>query len=119
MPANKKVWTKGNVLKLVKYVKLGELFRLLMCYITEKKDATVITQVKDEVSLEQEDTAYTAQKVLNRIDTLLSWKTIDLLSRYKDNNQDELIQMEYFHHITNHVTRQNWNIGHANLNPGG
>ena len=28
VPANKKVWTKGNVLKLVKYVKLGEVFIL-------------------------------------------------------------------------------------------
>ena len=25
VPANKKVWTKGNVLKLVEYVKLGEV----------------------------------------------------------------------------------------------
>ena len=52
VPANKKVCTKGNVLKLVKYVKLGELFRLRACYMTAKKDATVIARVKYEVSLE-------------------------------------------------------------------
>ena len=43
VPENKKVWTKGNVLKLVKYVKLGEVFRLRACYMTAKKDTTVIT----------------------------------------------------------------------------
>ena len=43
VPANKKVWTKVNVLKLVKYVKLGEVFILRACYMTAKKDANVIT----------------------------------------------------------------------------
>ena len=26
--------------------------------------------------------------------------------------------MEYFHHITDHVSRQHWHIGHANVKPG-
>jgi len=26
--------------------------------------------------------------------------------------------MEYFHHITNHVSRQHWHIRHANVKPG-
>ena len=73
--------------------------------MTSKKDATVINRFKYEVSLDREDTAYTAHQVLNRIYTLCSWKPIDLLSRYKENKQDELIQMEYFHHITNHVSQ--------------
>ena len=119
-PANKKVWTKCNVLKLVKYVKVGEVFRLQAFYMTAKKEATVITRgVKDEVSFEQEqDTTHTAQQGLNRIDTLCTWKPIDVLSRYRENKQDELIQMEYFHHITNRVAHQHWDIRHANVKPG-
>ena len=78
VPGKKKVWTKGNVLKLVKYVKLGEIFRLRACYMTADKYATVITRVKYEVSLEREDTAG-----LNRIDTLCLWNPTDLLSQYK------------------------------------
>ena len=49
---------------------------------------------------------------------MCSWKPTDLLSRYKENKQDELIQREYFHHITNYVSRQHWKIGHANVKPG-
>ena len=51
------------------------------------------------------------------IDMLCSWNPIDLLSIYKENKQDDLIQMEYFHHITNHVSRQHWHIRHANMKP--
>ena len=97
----------------MKYVKLCEVFRLQVCYTTANKYATVITRVKDEVSLDQEDTAG-----LNSIDMLWSWNPTDLLSRYKENKQDELIQREYFHHIMNHVSRQNWQIGNANVKPG-
>ena len=86
--------------------------------MTAKKDATVITQVKDDVSLQLEDTTYTPQQGLNRIDKSCSWKPIYLLSRYKDNKQDDLIQIEYFHHITNNMSRQHWHIGHANVKPG-
>ena len=49
---------------------------------------------------------------------MCSWNPTYLLIRYKENKQDELIQREYFHHITNHVSRQNWQIGDANVKPG-
>ena len=47
-----------------------------------------------------------------------SWKPTDMLSIYKENKQDELIQREYFHLITNHVSHQHWQIGNSNVKPG-
>ena len=45
---NEKVWTKVNVLRLTKFVKLDDVFKLRACYLTAKADPSVITRVEEE-----------------------------------------------------------------------
>ena len=110
-PADEKVWTKQNVLRLAKFVKLDDVFKLRGCFLTANIDPSVIVRVEEEsTSTTEEQTRNTAP-----IDDFCSWKPKHLLTKYKGDTEDKKVQKEFFHHITNHVSKQNWRIGHADV----
>jgi hypothetical protein len=97
---NKRVWTKQNVFNLVKFVKLDDVFKLRGCFLTANIDPSVIIRVEEELSEEQIDST--------PVDNFCSWKPSHLLTKYKKHSADKNVQKEFFHHITNYVSKKNW-----------
>jgi len=106
-----RVWTKANVLELSKFVELDDVYKLRACYFTAKKDPSVITRTREEISTRPvpEDEGNQA------IDEYFSWRPKELMQLYledKDQNngkRDLDLQMKVWNHITNFVAQQHWN----------
>ena len=87
-PADEKVWTKQNVLRLAKFVKLDDVFKLRGCFLTANIDPSVIVRVEEEsTSTTEEQTRNTAP-----IDDFCSWKPKHLLTKYKGDTEDKKVQ---------------------------
>ena len=109
--AGKPLFTSTDILKLTKYVKLNEVFKLRACYKTAKVDESVITRVTEELNNGK------VQEDKSAIDQFFSWKPLKLIDKYRQNRNDKNTQLEYFHHITNHVSRLNWQVGYDHVQP--
>ena len=110
---NEKVWTKVNVVRLAKYVKMDDVFKLRACYFAAKRDASVIIRESEETTTE--DTSDVSNQA--NITDLFSWRPDKMLAEYKANRTDPSVQQKFFHHITDKVAEANWNIEHADVSP--
>ncbi|KAI2510833.1 hypothetical protein MHU86_3619 [Fragilaria crotonensis] len=117
------IWTKGNVLQLVKYVPIGDVGKLRSSYLAAKIDPsvfvydddmlTVQSRKDEEVSLtvpncpavEEEQEYPQEQHQQSKIDLVCSWRPRDLLTKYTSSRHNAENQKAYFHHITNFVAR--------------
>jgi len=118
------VWTKSNVLQLVKYVKLDDIYKMRACYFASKTDPQVLCLLEDEVSAstpaknleaEDDDVSVAApdsagkMKKQQKIDCFVSTFPHRLLKAYRDNRNSKVAQNKLFHHLTNKAAQAEYN----------
>ena len=113
----KPIWTTSHVLRLVKYVPLGDVGKLRACYLAAKRDPSVF--VFDDRSSSSccpprqvGNTSFNAQCLpeqherKSKIDMICSWRPDAIIKKYKEDRTDKGNQLMFFHHITNFVATQ-------------
>jgi len=121
--SERSVSSKENVLQLVKYVKLNEIYKLRACYFASKKDQQVLCMLEDEVSgptpatyVERDDEeSVTGQdsgakpKKQQKIDCFVATLPKCLLKAYCDNCHSKIAQNKLFYHLTNKAAQEEYN----------
>jgi hypothetical protein len=107
------VWTTQNVLRLVKCVPLADVGKLRCCYLAAKRDPSVfvIDNGGARVCSPPLDSSRNTNQTSNdegqsSLDTIISWKPVAIIEKYKEARTDRTNQVTFFHHITNFVARQ-------------
>lgn len=100
-----RVWTKENVLALVKFAPLDSVSKLRTCYLAAKRDPSVF--VEDDRAAHVNPPA----TILNQNAGMAwaTWRPEALMASYKENRSDTNLQTSTLHHITNFVARNHWN----------
>jgi hypothetical protein len=80
-----------------------------------KNDPSVIVTVTEEVGENNHAPISESDNQHKMDDYLLSWKPTNLLNEYKLKRCSEHMQNRFFNHITNHVSKANWE--HVNIKP--
>ena len=110
-PTDAPVWTKANVLRLVKYVPLKDVFKLRGCHLAVKRDPSVMIggsdDVEDDNSLDAASTEATAH-CQEKVDSFCSWKPVELIDEYKKDRSNPSVQAKLLTHVTKFVSRQHW-----------
>lgn len=118
------IWTKSNVLELVKYAPLGDIGKLRSSYLASKIDPSVFVYDDKNMltsdaattltanSIGHEDELPTSGPATNQdirsqqqptIDNLCSWKPHAILEKYTVSRHDVRSQNVFLNHITNFV----------------
>ena len=110
----KPVWTTMNVLRLGKYVPLGDVGKLRCCYLAAKRDPSVfvfddcnnMNQTRNDSARCLTTQQTQQQERQSQIDMIFSWRPVALVEKYKEAQYDKGNQLMLFHHITNFVATQ-------------
>ena len=102
-PPNEKVWTKENVLCLVKFFNLDDVFKIICYFLTATIDPSFIFRAEEESSNSTEANIDSTQ-----MDVFCTWKPSHLSTKYVNHSCNKKVQKEIFQHITNCVSKQNW-----------
>ena len=107
----KPIWTKLNILRLVKYVSLDEVLKLRGCYLAAKRDPSVIVFDDKQVTAGggiEEPSGKELEHGQQKIDQFCTWQPKDLVDDYKRAPESKEIQKKFLDHITNHVADAHW-----------
>jgi hypothetical protein len=107
------VWVPKNVIQLTRFVKLEYVYKLRACYFVSQKDPLVLCLQQEEVGSEatlddsteqeqdeQEDKGGDSLRQ-KKIDKFVSVFPVELVSKYRENRNDEKVQQELFNHLSN------------------
>ena len=101
-------------MRLAKYVKLDDVFKIRACYFAVKTDASMI------IRIDEESTVGDMTNVRNEVTTLGEFfcgtQTIWLQNIKHTEQMKKYIKIT-FYHITDNVSEANWNIEHKNVDP--
>ena len=121
------IWTKGNVLQLVKYAPIGDVGKLRSSYLGAKIDPSVfvhddggmlacavqaprveggagvpLATLPNDLDTEEHHDPQCNQ---SKIDRVCTWRPHELLTKYTESRHNVENQKDYFRHITNYVAR--------------
>jgi hypothetical protein len=100
------LWTKENMLALMKFAPLDSMSKLRTCYLAAKRDPSVF--VEDSRSAHVNPPAATINQ--NAIMEWATWRPEALMASYnKEDRSDTNLQTSTLHYITKFVARNHWN----------
>jgi len=117
------VWTKSNILQLVKYVKLDDIYKMRACYFASKIDPQVLClqeeehnsnpspgkdQEEEEVSVAPAPDSAGKTKKQQKIDCFVATFPKHFLQAYRDNRNSKIAQNKLFHHLTDKAAQANY-----------
>jgi hypothetical protein len=115
------VWSRANVLKLTRFVKLDDVYKLQGCYFASKKDPLILCLQEEEVGNDdinsvspigiydnEDGCAIPSPQQQGKIDTFLSLFPSELIGKYSANKKDAKMQRELYNHHTNRAAQSEW-----------
>jgi len=116
---NALVWSKTNILQLIKYIKLEDVYKMEACYFPSKTNPQVLCLQEEEHSsastpgkdIEDEDNhkcvavavvldSAGKTKKQQKIDSFMATFPQHLLKAYRKNQNSTIAQSRLFHHLT-------------------
>jgi hypothetical protein len=109
-PGNE-VWSKANVLKLVKFAPLAQVPKLRASYFAAKRNGRIMVGGIDDSNSRDDTERPPAYEPFH----LCTWKPRVLTARYVANHSDNETQVEYLNHISNFVAGQHWDKSETSM----
>jgi hypothetical protein len=109
-PSNE-VWSKANVLKLVKFAPLAQVPKLRATYFAAKRNGRIMVGGIDDSNSRDDTERPPAYEPFH----LCTWKPRVLTARYVANHSDNETQVEYLNHISNFVAGQHWDKSETSM----